>query len=90
MICLLALRVLFCCCRLIAQELAGDCPAIAAMLEARTRCCSGVYKGQMHALVAASGLPPSEIISQLAALAAVRQVGRGEAFIEEDGVGEAR
>lgn len=60
--------------RLTPKQLAPAWPAVAGLLRSKARCYSGTYRAQMPALVAASGLEPKDIVSQLAQLAASKEV----------------
>jgi hypothetical protein len=56
------------------KQLAASWPVVAGLLRSKARCYSGTYRAQMPALVAATGLPPAELIAQLAALAGAKEV----------------
>ncbi len=60
--------------RLTAKQLAGNWPVVAGLLRSKARCYSGTYKAHMPALVAATGLAPSELVSQLSQLAGAKEV----------------
>jgi len=79
--------------RLTAKQLAGTWPVVAGLLSSKARCYSGTYRAHMPALVAATGVPPSELVSQLAQLAAAKEVsfdlGRQQALAWKVGTGPA-
>ena len=56
------------------KELAGAWPVVAGLLRAKARCYSGTYRAAVPALVDATGLPPAELVAQLAALAGAKEV----------------